>query len=288
MTENHLLVLDGGRLRVARALAPLLRENGLETLDRMMALSGGTMMRSVPGRSTVRIELKLPSGGTQVTFLKRYEPAYLTPTRRLLRLLHWPGAKDEALNEWEAIHALRAAGFSTAEPIAVGQNQSFGVVLRSFLLTAEIAGGIAAHDYARSLEARPRRELALQVAELTRRFHGAGFVHKDCYLSHLFVVERGSGRELFFIDLQRVARPRGFRRRWVIKDLAQLAYSAQLSGATSRDLLAFTRAYFGRDKLTPADRRRLTSVLRRVQTLHRRGPKYDVIWDQPGVHPPNV
>jgi len=288
MTEPDLLALDSGRLRVAHAFAPLLRENGLGTFDRVMAWSSGSLMRSVPGRSTVRIELNRPTGGVQVAFLKRYEPAYLTPAKRILRFLHWPGADDEALNEWRAILALRAAGFNTADPIAVGQSRSVGAVTRSFLLTAEIAGGIAAHDYARSLEARPRRRLALQVAELTRRFHDAGFVHKDCYLSHLFVVERGSGRALFFIDLQRVTNPRWRRRRWWIKDLAQLAYSAQLAGATSRDLLAFARAYLGRVNLTPADPRLLSSVVRRVQALHGRGPRYDVIWNQPGVHPPNV
>ena len=288
MTETRLPVLDGGRLRVARAFVPLLRENGLATFDAVMAWSRGSLMRSVPGRSTVRIELKSPLGGSQVAFLKRYEPAYLTAGKRFLRFLHWPGTEDEALNEWQAIHALRAAGFNTAEPIAVGQSRSLGAVTRSFLLTAEIASGIAAHDYAHALEAPPRRQLALQVAELTRRFHDAGFVHKDCYLSHLFVVERAAGRTLFFIDLQRVAKPRWVRRRWLIKDLAQLAYSAQLAGATSRDLLAFAHTYFGRTNLTPADRRLLSSILRRVQALHRRGPRFDVIWDQPGVHPPNV
>jgi hypothetical protein len=70
--------------------------------------------------------------------------------------------------------------------------------------------------------------------------------------------------------------------------LAALGYSAQLAGATRPDLLAFYLAYTGGKDLSPADRRVIRAVLRRVAALHRRRPKYDVIWDQPGVRPPNV
>lgn len=284
--------LDNHRITANPAFVPLLRDNGLDTFAAVMALTCGKMMRSVPGRSTVQIELSRPEGGTQVAFLKRYEPNYLKPFDRLKRLLRWPGAEDEAAHEWHMINLLRDAGFNTPTPIACGQFKSGGIVTRSFLLTAEIAGGEAAHECLRTLKARPRdrRAFLREVGAVSRQFHGAGFVHKDYYLSHLFVATGGKSgeRTFFFIDLQRLARPHLLNRRWRIKDAAQLAYSSLLDGATRADLLACYLAYSGKTKLAAEDRRWIRDVWKRVRGLQGRGPKYDVIWDQPGVRPKNV
>jgi hypothetical protein len=276
-------------LRVASAGVDLLTANGLDSFERLMSLAGGRVMRSVPGRSTVRLELPTPDGPRAVVYLKRYEAHYLSRARQLQRFLRWPGADDDALREWNAIHTLRALGFNTAEPIAVGQARAAGIVRRSLLLTAEIAGGVAAHDYARGLDARARRELTVDLGRLTRKFIDAGLAHRDYYLSHVFVVMAPpAGRRLFLIDLQRMFRPRLLRSRWLVKDLAALGYTAQLAGATRTDLLAFYKVCFGGRRLTARDRDLIRRVLARMQALHRRGPRYDVIWDQPGVHPPNV
>lgn len=269
----------------------LLGANGVLEPEKLMALQGGFMMRSVPGRGTARFEMKSPGGGTQFVYLKRYEREYLGGRQRWLRRLGWPSAQDEALHEWNAIWSLRAAGFSTAWPIAAGQFREAGVVTRSFLLTAEIGGGIAAHDFLRRLANPARRALIVEIARLTQRFMQAGFAHRDYYLSHIFVVQspgRAHDRELYLIDLQRVFKPRFMRERWLAKDLGALAYTAQLSGASRADLLAFYRACFETQHIRERDKPLIRRVLRRVQALHSRGPKYDVIWDQPGLRPPNV
>jgi hypothetical protein len=281
---------DGGTLFVRPEFVPALRASGLDTFERVMGHRDGRIMRSVPGRSTLRIELKHPEGAS-VAYLKRYEREYLSPARKLLRFLHWPGAGDEAMHEWNALGLLRFQGFNTADPIAVGQRRSGGLVERSFLLTAEISGGVAAHDYARTLGARARRELVMRIADLTQRFHAAGFAHRDCYLSHIFVVptlRANSDPRLYLIDLQRLFRPRCFRERWVVKDLGALGYSARVAGATRADLLCFFKRYFGIARLSALDRARISKIMVRIDALQRRRPKHDVIWDQPGVHPPNV
>jgi len=269
----------------------LLQKNGLNSFDAVMACKDGEMMRSVPGRSTVKIALRRPDGGGQIVFLKRYKPEYLSFWNRMLRLLHWPGADDEALHEWNAISQLRASGFNTATPVAVGQERHAGIVTRSFLLTAEIVGGIAAHDYTRKLDAKSRGKLSAQIADLTRRFHAAGFVHQDHYLSHIFIVpakKDGVEPQFFYIDLQRLIRPRLLRKRWVVKDLGMLAYSAQLSKASRSDMMRFCQVYFQRNRLAASDKRIVEHAISRMKALQRRGPKYDVIWDRPGVRPPNV
>jgi len=331
MTGAEIQFLDRGRMRVALDFLPVLRASGLNDFGVVMALQGD-MMRAVPGRSTVRVQLRQPDGQPCIAFLKRYEPDYLTRGKRLLRWLHWPGAGDEALCEWNAIRALRAAGFSTAQPIALGQQRGGGIVQRSFLLTAEIQEGVAAHDHLRTLCPAERRQLAREIGLLARRFHQAGFAHRDFYLSHVFVVPSTEGtspeavralnsqtvaasrpsaaslgpdslqrsaetpphrdspgrRELLLIDLQRLFRPRFFRRRWIVKDLAQLGYTAQLAGARRTDLMRFYHAYADTPRLRPEDKPFLRWVARRIAALHARQPKYDVIWNQPGVRPPNV
>ena len=284
--------LDNHRVFANPAFVPLLAYSGLDAFANVMTLEGGQMMRSVPGRSTVQIELRRPGGGALVAYLKRYEAGYLKPLYKLKRLLHWPGADDEAAHEWRMLNTLRDAGFNTPTPIAFGQFKSGGIVTRSFLLTAEISGGEAAHECLRALKTKPRERRAFlrEVGAVSRQFHGAGFVHKDYYLSHLFVAPdaQPDGCDFYFIDLQRLARPRLLNRRWRIKDAAQLAYSAHLDGASHADLLACYLAYADRKKLQAEDRRWIRDVWKRVRGLQNRGPKYDVIWDKPGVRPRNV
>lgn len=290
MTGNKTQTLDGGQVMVRPEFLAVLQANSLDTFEKIMAHAGGSVMRSVPGRSTVRIELN-QAEDAMVAFLKRYESEYASLGQRLLRFFRWPGARDEALHEWNAIEQLRAHRFNTAIPMAVGQQKRFGVVVRSFVMTAEIVGGVAAHDYVSTLQPTARRALVQQIAELTQRFHGAGFAHKDYYLSHIFVgPPQPSARnpELVFIDLQRLNRPRWFQDRWLVKDLAALGYSAQLSGATRTDLLSFYKTCFMRSRLQAQDRRLIRTIMARINALHRRAPKYDVIWDQPGVRPRNV
>jgi len=64
-----------------------------------------------------------------------------------------------------------------------------------------------------------------RLADLVATLHGAGYVHRDLYASHVFLNERGGDFELYLIDLARMFSPRCRRFRWRVKDLAQLKYS---------------------------------------------------------------
>ncbi len=192
---------------------PLLRQHGLDTFESVMQCKDGEIMRSVPGRSTVR----LPMG----VYLKRYEVRYYS--------LPWLHAfcHDEAEHEWKMIHELQRAGFRVPTPIAFGRRGA-----RSFVMTEEIAGGVPADSIAPPLAA---------IGKLTRQFHDAGFIHKDYYLCHVFV----AGEALYFIDLQRVLGPGTFSERWRVKDLAALAHSAERINLPYEELLAA----YGADKV---------------------------------------
>jgi len=267
--------VDNGRLNVAPGFLPLLKANGLDSFEQIMALPGGKVFRNFPGRRTVRLELKAAGSATQAVFLKRYESNYLSPGWKILRRFGWPGAEDEALREWRMIQEVRSLGIRTALHVAMGQEALGRRATRSFLMTAEIPGAVEGTAWAERLPAQERRRFLLQVAELAQKLHAAGLVHKDFYLGHVLVAPEGGEPELFLIDLQRVVRPCCFRARWVAKDLGALAYSMYNAGGSRADLLRCYLAYCGRPGLERPEKRIARSVLRRVAWLRRRQPRHD-------------
>lgn len=270
---------DGGRMLVASDYLALFQARGLETFDQVMALSGGKVARDFPGRQTVRLELAPAQG----IYLKRYQQHYLSLVGRLWRWLGWPSRQDEALSEWQTLHALRALDLPAAIPIAVGQKKQGGLVTQSFLMTAEIVGGLEAGPYVRQLSGGERRRFLLQVAGLVRRFHSAGWVHKDLYISHLLVtppVTPQTATKLFLIDLQRAIMPCCLRERWVVKDLGALVYSALKNGASARDLFCGYLEYLSKSSLEEKDRRLGRKILARVRWLKTKTPKHDKNFQQ--------
>jgi hypothetical protein len=72
------------------------------------------------------------------------------------------------------------------------------------------------------------------------------------------------------IDLQRVQRRRRFRRRWLVKDLAQLAWSAPGDRIKCTQKVAFMRHYLGVGKLRPAHKRLIRRVLAKQRAMQRK------------------
>jgi heptose I phosphotransferase len=268
-------ILDHGRITVSGRFLPMLRAHGLDSFKDVMAFPGGKVARDFPGRRTVCLELKTPDGLTQPVYLKRYEPSYLSVSGRLLRLLHWPGLEDEALREWQMIHQVRSLGIPTATPISVGQQTAGGIVTRSFVMTLGIPGAIEGDTYAKTLPRQERRQFLRRVADMARRLHQAGFVHKDYYVGHVLVSTVAGGTDLFLIDLQRVSRPCCWRQRGVTKDLGALAYSTLNAGASRSDLISAYQTYCGIAKLGALEKQVARRVLRRVAWLRTRRPKHD-------------
>jgi heptose I phosphotransferase len=96
---------------------------------------------------------------------------------------------------------------------------------------------------------RRRRELVAKAAALAAAMHGAGMAHQDFYLVHIFVMP---GDSLALIDLQRMIRKRKLARRWVVKDLGQLSFSARLA-LQPGDAALFLRRYAKLRKLGLAE-----------------------------------
>ena len=228
----------------------------------------------MPGRITRRVELKSPDGSSLAAYLKCYE-----------RVLPWPyrwlglpvGTESglESLNEWCQILALRKLGFQTAAPIAAGWQQDIKTgTIRSFVMTVEIGGTVSGYDYWAASNGSQRRALIRRIADLARRFHQAGFIHKDFYLNHIFVAERAEELELTLIDLQRVLGPRTFRTRWLVKDFGSILFSLEKAGARRVGLLRLFKLYMSERPVGTAGKSFLRKSFKKAARLHRHKPKY--------------
>jgi heptose I phosphotransferase len=267
-------VWDGGRLTVNRDLSPILLLNGLTTFDSLMDFSGGQVAKNVlRERTTTRVVLADEDGVNRVFFLKRHRRPPLVelvkPWLRLQRPIH--GAR----NEWDAILRFHQTGIPTMIPVALGEEND-----RSFLLTAAIEGcckvteWMTNHaDSLRNGQLRTLREIVAGIAEVARTMHAAGMHHQDFYLTHLMLPVDGIPQpvpKIHVIDLGRVRWHPRLSSRWIVKDLAQLDYSASRIAASDR--LRFLKAYLGRP-IEKSDRPLIRRILRKARAISRHSAK---------------
>ena len=208
-------------------LGGLLAGVGLDTVDGAFAYGGGRdLSKSGLGtRRRTRIELTDPDGETHVLYLKRYGPERIGDRWR--RFITY-GRSSPASVEFENIRAAQRCGVATMDAIAFGHEMGFAgfSARRSYLVVTSVPGDaiercgegfLAVHDGA--------RRLTDELARLVGSLHGAGFVHRDLYASHVFLDDSPGGVSLYLIDLARMFAPRWRAFRWFVKDLAQLKYS---------------------------------------------------------------
>ena len=220
-----------------------------------LARQDGELFRDAPARRTLRFEL-----AGKAYFVKLHGGVGWREILKNLLSLRLPVL--DARQEKDAVAALIAAEVPTLDVVAWGVSGRDPARRRSFLITREIASDATLDDLARRAQGQAvgvveKRRLVGEVAELVRRMHAAGINHRDLYLVHFLLgaaVGRGPAvevgdrcsRRLHLIDLHRAGiRPR-VPRRWLIKDLGSLHFSAMAAPLTARDRLRFLRAYRAR------------------------------------------
>lgn len=183
----------------------------------------------------------------------------------------------DAGNEWLAVHLLKSLEIPTMDAVACGYGR--GLAHReSFIVTRELSGMTSLEEFAEQEQARIlgdpalRRDLLRRVATTARALHGNGINHRDFYLCHFLFTPPAPDEppgSLHVIDLHRAQVRHRTPRRWRIKDIAGLYYSAFGAGLTARDRLRFIRAYAGGGNLRQAlsDRRFWARVERRAAAL---------------------
>ncbi len=221
----------------------LLKRAGLSTFEALWRVEGLPFKRK-PDREILLLEVS----GRRL-FLKRYFRFGLRDFRC--------GAECE----WWAARELLREGFSVPEPVAFGIERKLWPK-RALSLFCE-ARGRRLEDLFREDPESFRGVLPVLI-NTAARFHALGFSHQDFYLCHLF----WDGERLTLIDLQRVRRARKPRARWIIKDLAELFYSARnVLGEEAEEFEAlFLEGYFREHPWlnTPSMLNKLEKKIRRI------------------------
>jgi hypothetical protein len=258
----------------------LLERAGWDRFDAVMAASEGHCWRAMPHRENWRFDLSDGRGGSCRVYVKKHHVRRWRSWLRT-RLAVRPAATPARI-EMENVARLRQAGIESMRVIALGERFHPDGLVESFLITEELRGFLELQFFLprrfatrRPMITRGRNRdldhLVRRVAEITRKFHQTGYNHRDLYAGHFFVREPSAGEfEIRLIDLQRVQHRRRFRRRWLVKDLAQLAWSLPADRIGCRDRLAFMRHYLGVSRLRPCDKRLVREVLARQQRMQRK------------------
>lgn len=212
-----------------------------------MALTG-TSYRAVATRDTSRIEL-----GGRGYFIKQH---FGTGWGEILK--NWLAIRApivDASHEWRAIAHLAAAGLGTAPLVAYGRQGSNPARRRSFVVTEEILDFVTLEDECAGWTAhRPapsyKRAVLAAVADTARVMHAAQTYHRDFYICHLYLKQADIGTSspprLTIMDLHRALIGPRFPRRWRVKDVGSLYFSAMDIGLSRRDRLRFMARYSGK------------------------------------------
>ena len=158
-----------------------------------------------------------------------------------------------ARNEFNAINKLHTIGIDTMNVVACGVAGGNPARQVSFLVTEELGNTINIEEYIKNKRPsfRVKMTLLTRLASIARRLHENGLNHRDFYLCHFLICRGldeksliGNDFSCFLIDLHRVQIRHAVPRRWQVKDLGSLFYSAKCLGYGRGDALRFMAIYF--------------------------------------------
>ena len=222
----------------------------------------GKIFRSVKGRKTLQIEFAKRS-----YFIKQHLGVGWAEIFK--NLLAFKNPVIGARTEKEAIEKLDALGIPTTPLVAFGERGLNPATQQSFLITQDLGNIISLEDLCADWVHRPpaadfKRDLIVAVANLAKKLHEGGLVHRDFYLCHLCLdgdLLAKAKIKLYLIDLHRVAMQQTPGGRAVMKDIAALYFSAMDIGLSDEDVALFKQHYaqalpanFWRDVKARADK----------------------------------
>ncbi len=288
MSHFDLETWDHGRLVVNHDFANLLRRHHWTTFAAIWSHTAGAAVAKKLRTDRITLRFTLDDAGHERAFyIKRHVRSAWKEYIKPLLSLRWPilGAR----NEWNALLEFHRAGLPTMVPVALG---NYGA--DSFLITEAIenciklselridgahnpkggphsANGVSNKSNAATNGDAIRRDVISRVARVARQMHGAGLHHQDFYLGHLLLPNQASSEEgVYVIDLGRVRKQQPLATRWVVKDLAQLNYSARHIRLTDR--VRFLREYLGH-KIGAVDKRLVSHILAKTSAIARHSQK---------------
>lgn len=250
---------------------------GLTSIDAVFSFNAGrNLAKNNLARYRTRLEFEINSPSVTV-FLKRYDRPPI-----LVQLGNWLAARSRTscgFFDFRSADELATAGINTPKTLFYGEQWDAFFEKRSFIITEKIPN---AESLERKLpdcfsgpttveKLRLRRNFIAQSAGFVKKFHETGYRHRDLYLSHIFYSDSG---DFYLIDLARAFKPGIRRRRFRIKDIAQVYYSAPAKYFSRTDRLRFYITYTARNKLTGKDKTFIRKVINRAKRMARHDMKY--------------
>lgn len=242
---KHLHVLSDKGCKLTLFLESNLKEEwpNATCFEEIMKLSG-ELYRDMQGRKTFRFNLRGKS-----YFIKQHFGVGWQEIAKNLLFGRLPviGATTEYL----AINRLSQLNIPTLTTAGFGVKGCNPATQRSFLITHEITNAISVEDLVKSWGANPptrQFKLALmqKMAAIVSAMHQNGLNHRDMYICHFLLRQPVTiDIELAVIDLHRVQIRKRTPKRWIVKDLGSLYFSALNAGLTQRDFLRFIEFYTG-------------------------------------------
>jgi tRNA A-37 threonylcarbamoyl transferase component Bud32 len=228
-------------------------------------------------RTRGQFEIDLPQAGqTKTLFLKRYNEPPIH-----VQLKNWLSAhkrKSCGLLEYETADALGKAGINIPRTVAYGGQYGLIFEKRSFIITEKIPDAdVLERRLPEYFNDKNKDNLRLQrnfiaaLAGFIRKFHQSGFCHRDLYFSHIF---HSTEDKFYLIDLARAFKPVVLRRRFQLKDLAQLFYSAPGRYFSKTDRLRFYFSYSGQSTITKQDKVFIGKLLNKVRRMANHNKKH--------------
>lgn len=229
---------------------------GADWLDRVMTVPTPDRFHAKQGRSIGRWTLTAADGRTLVVYLKRH---FVVPRRHGLMAKLFPAAAwSPGVQEFDHLKWAAEQGLPVPRVWAAGELRGPGVKLQSFLAVEELADMLPLHEAVplafNRLPAADfawwKQGLIAEMARLTVELHRRRRFHNDLYLCHFYVSDAETksppdswrGR-VVMIDFHRLEHRRVGWQWGVIKDLAQLRYSAAVPGVTAADQADFWHLY---------------------------------------------
>lgn len=217
-------------------------------------LGGGEVHREVKNRLTYETQL-----GELHFYVKRHLGCGWAEVFKEWYRLRKPVVS--ARTEWTGAETLAAAGVRVPKVLGKGERGRYPAGVESFVVLEALEDCETLEhfkegwmDYTGRNWITLKRALIDEVATMGRTMHGQGINHRDFYLNH-FLINRdiirawkpGDSIPLHLIDLHRVQQRPTVPRRWLVKDLGSLIFSALDVGLTSADCARFLRVYLGAD-----------------------------------------
>ena len=167
-----------------------------------------------------------------------------------------------ALREWRALREAERRHLPVPKPFALGRRER-----QSFLVTEFVEPAVTLEDFAKAEPAGMKRRIIREIALLVRAMHDAGLYQRDLHLGNLLLRQRGSNREYFLLDLQRIDIDplHGLAKRW--RDLAALAGGCEY--VCRSDRRRFLKSYLSVAPRLYADEAWLGSAIERHAQRHR-------------------